>query len=253
VPQPADERAPIHPPGLRLGAQVGRWVLDQRLGSSTWTALDPATGRRVAVRVARPSSPAAAAVRAEAAALAALGARHLPGLVRPAGEVAAAGVVAVATELVEGAPLAQAPPRPWPEVAAGLVPVADALAAVHAAGWVHGDVAPANVVGGVLVDLGCAAPAGRARATGTPGSVAPEVESGAPVTPAAEVWSLAAVAAASVAGGSAQAALALRRALADDPADRPGAAALARVLRDAAAAAVPVDPRLAVTREYRPR
>lgn len=196
----------------------------------------------------------APAVRAEAAALAALGPLGLRGLVRPAGDGA--------TTLVAGVPLDRWGPRPWPQVAAALAPVAEALAGIHAAGWVHGDVSPANVVvgadgAGVLVDLGCAAPHGAARSTGTPGFVAPEVAAGAPVTSPAEVFALGAVAAAALGPEPpAGAVLALRRAASPDPDDRPTAAQLAAVLALAAGAAPEAgagDDRSATTRDYGPR
>jgi hypothetical protein len=150
----------------------------------------------------------------------------------------------------------------WPAAAALLGPVVDAVASVHAAGWVHGDVAAANVVvtdaGAVLVDLGWARPVGDARATGTPGTVAPEVVAGRPVTPAAEVWSLATLATALLSGDRsapvpAEAAIALRRALAEDPGARPTAAQLAATLRLAAGVGEHGDPRTATTVDYGPR
>jgi serine/threonine protein kinase len=131
-------------------------------------------------------------------------------------------------------------------VAATLLPVAEALAELHGSGWVHGDVSAANVVvgpdgAGVLIDFDRAAPIGAARATGTPGFVAPEVEAGAPVTPAADVWSLAAVARAATTGPCPE----VEAVLAAGPADRP--AELVTLFAGAA------DPRAATTRDYGPK
>jgi transcriptional regulator with GAF, ATPase, and Fis domain len=74
--------------------------------------------------------------------------------------------------------------------------VAGALAVVHGAGLVHGDVAPGNVViasdgRAVLVDLGLA---GEDGARGTPGYMAPEAFGGL-VEPASDLYSLGALAA----------------------------------------------------------
>jgi serine/threonine protein kinase/tetratricopeptide (TPR) repeat protein len=74
-----------------------------------------------------------------------------------------------------------------------------ALAAVHAAGYVHGDVKPANIlvsrVGAPavkLVDFGHAVPRGHQglRLRGTPGLIAPEVATGARVDAVTDLFSL---------------------------------------------------------------
>jgi hypothetical protein len=82
-------------------------------------------------------------------------------------------------------------------VSVGLV-LADALAAIHAAGVVHRDLKPANVLlldgAPVLVDFGIAHLADETRITrpglvmGTPGYLSPEVVGGWPVTPATDWW-----------------------------------------------------------------
>lgn len=74
--------------------------------------------------------------------------------------------------------------------------LARALAAMHAAGWVHGDVKPENVRldedgRAVLVDLGFARRAGAADAPiGTPGYVAPERTGGGPPVASADLFAL---------------------------------------------------------------
>ncbi|MBS6071410.1 MAG: protein kinase [Actinomyces urogenitalis] len=116
------------------------------------------------------------------------------------------------------------------EAAVLLRDLATGLAGLHAAGVVHGDLSPANVMvttagHGVLVDL-----VGTGTETGTPPWAAPEQERGGAATPASDVYSLAAVL-----RSCAHGALALEGrlhavtsdALDADPARRPSAAELA--------------------------
>lgn len=117
------------------------------------------------------------------------------------------------------------------------VPIAAALGALHDAGVVHGDVAPANVVvrrdgRPVLVDLVHGA---SPREAGTPGFGAPE--RGAAATAAGDVHALArtALAVLTETGSAAHEALvgALRPALDQDPGRRPSAREVARAVYDA--------------------
>ena len=120
------------------------------------------------------------------------------------------------------------------EVVTVVVPLAEALAALHDPGLAHGDVAPGNVVlrpdgRPVLVDLVCADGPDEA---GTPGLAAPERPAGA--TPAADVYSLARLGATLLTGpdavggpGLGPLLAALSAACAVDPGRRPTARALA--------------------------
>ena len=121
--------------------------------------------------------------------------------------------------------------------------LAGALAALHAAGLVHGDISPGNVLRSGertwwLSDLGEAAPIGAAPALprrGTDGFVAPEVLDGAPIDEAADVFALGSVLAAAIgvpSPGDDRTTRSVhdlvRRATADDAADRPSARDLER-------------------------
>ena len=227
-----------------LGAPIARGD-----GTTVVAGRDRRTDQAVAIKIADPGDPGAvAAVRREGQLLAVLAHPHLVAL---AGTVDDGTTTAVVTAGVPGGSLAGvlagSGPLPWPAVAAILAPVADALAAVHTAGFVHGDVSTANVLvgeaGGYLADLGCSRRvADPGPATGTPGAAAPEVTRGQPPSTPSDVWALAAVAVEALTGEPpspgvvlpAGTALVLRRALAPAPEDRPLASGLAAALADAA-------------------
>lgn len=126
---------------------------------------------------------------------------------------------------------ARGPWRPG-EVVTLVVPLAQALGALHDAGVAHGDVAPGNVVlerdgRPVLVDLVCGA---RPDEAGTPGLAAPERPRGA--EPAGDVYALGRLG------------LALLGDAADDARRaEPGSAALRAVLEEACAADPAARPR----------
>jgi eukaryotic-like serine/threonine-protein kinase len=169
--------------------------------------------------------------------------------------------------------LAEDGPLPAERVAEMGTMLLDALASAHAAGIVHRDVKPGNVLvtsGGraVLTDFGIATVAGDPALTqtgvvvGTPGFCAPERIRGAPASPASDLWSLGATLYAAVEGhgpfdghGSPMAVLAsivhsdpaparsagplgivIGALLSKDPAQRPDADRAGQLLADAAAA-----------------
>ncbi|EYF04706.1 serine/threonine-protein kinase [Chondromyces apiculatus] len=150
---------------VRLGDRSGRTFVVKR----------PLVGERASGRAAQ-------AIAREAEVLEAVRAAGLPAL-EAAGEIA--GLPYVALEHVRGVALDELLGRGSalpPEAAVGVGrDLARALSALHAAGWVHGDVTPSNVIvddagEARLLDLGIARRAGERRdeVAGKPGYVAPE-------------------------------------------------------------------------------
>jgi predicted Ser/Thr protein kinase len=259
--------------------ELGRFQVVRELGRGgmgvVYEVRDPALGgRALALKLLQATSDANALLRfaREAEVLARV--RHV-GVVRVhALERTPRGEPYLLTDLVPGRDLAahvKAMGRPTPAAAAALVrDVADAMAAVHAAGVVHRDLKPANVLirpdgAPVVIDFGLARAeeASRLTATGTVmGTVAfmpPEQAEGKVVDARADVYGLGAILywllteRAPFGGPPVQAMFALlhkeppwpleleptvprgldalcRRAMAKDPADRPADAA---ALRDA--------------------
>jgi serine/threonine protein kinase len=195
-------------------ASIGRYQVFARLGqggfATVYRAYDPRLDREVAVKVLHPSLAGNPRMRGrflqEARALARV--RH-PHLVRlfDAGE--ADGMVYLTMEFLSGRSLdalAQDGPLRPEDAVRMLAQVAGALDALHAAGLVHRDVKPANIMitddgRAVLVDLGVARSLDAGGVTtsstilGTPGFLAPEqVSGGAPAGPRTDVYQLAATA-----------------------------------------------------------
>jgi serine/threonine-protein kinase len=153
----------------------------------------------------------------------------------------------VVMELLDGESLAARlarGPLPWGEAAGVCARVADALAAAHAAGVVHRDIKPANIflasVGVKVLDFGIAftgpSTAG-GPVLGTPAYVAPELMTGAPPTPAADMYSLGVVLRECLPDDAEvpdEVAALTRDCLHEDPETRPTAREAARVLADAA-------------------
>ena len=199
-----------------------RYVLEAEIAAgaagTVWRARDLTTGTPVAVKRLHPSVAAqpdvVEAFREEARVLGEL--RH-PGVVRPREFVQTSdGTYALVMDLVAGRDLrrlllADGPLAPA-ATASVLAQVASALAAVHAAGIVHGDVKPGNILvpepagapGVRLVDFGVAHRIRRpATAThATPEYVAPEVVAGRPPVPASDVYGIGVVAYEALSGRS---------------------------------------------------
>ena len=206
---------------LGWGAMIAqRYDLVREIGrggmGAVWLATDSVLGREVAVKRigVMPGSEDADLIRAEREARLAARLNHphviaVYDLVEEAGpdpgQVEGRGEHWLVMEYVEGIPLSGLVRRDGalaPDQAAGLLSqTADALAAAHAAGIVHRDVKPSNILvtrdgQAKLGDFGIA----RAEAdatltqtglvTGSPAYLAPEVASGGAATTASDVWAL---------------------------------------------------------------
>lgn len=189
IPSRSDE--PLASPGRILG---GRWRIVREVGRGgegvVWEAHDLRTAGRAAVKILRPAPGRdLPRVRREAATLRWL---RLPGVVEIFEDGETDGVVWMATEFVGASAFPGTDrARRWRDIEPAALGLLEALGRVHAAGILHGDLKPTNVLvatNGVvtILDLGLAAvhtdrfarPV--AFAGGTPGYVAPECLDGAP-------------------------------------------------------------------------
>ncbi|MBO0610955.1 serine/threonine-protein kinase [Myceligenerans salitolerans] len=201
------------------GSVIGGYTVTGRIGSGAMGTVYRATdggGNAVALKLLTPERDEAGArerLRREARALQRLKHPAVASVI----DVELDGTDAfIVTELVEGPTLEEEvddrgplDPRDLYELADQL---ADALEAVHAAGVVHRDLTPSNVLispsGPVLIDFGLAHARGDARATrtgfvmGTPGYLAPELLDGGDPAPYTDWWSWAAVLAFAATGRS---------------------------------------------------
>jgi hypothetical protein len=189
--------SPPEVPGVELGALLGRGA-----SSEVWEGVLLHGARPVAVKVAGGDAEAAESAVREAAVAARVAAEHVLGV--EACTALADGRVALVMPLMRGGSLAalvRARGHLGPgEVVTVLAPLASALGRLHAAGVVHGDVSPGNVLldldgRPVLADLGVGRVLGEAPAAvwGTPGHVAPEVLMGAEPSAASDVYALGAL------------------------------------------------------------
>lgn len=211
TPTPPAPKNPDAGAGRRLAS---RYRLDEVLGrgatGTVWSAYDEMLGRRVAVKevLPPPGMPAAEAALLrertlrEARAIAKLSHPHVVTLYDV---IQQDGEPFVVMELLPSRTLASlikehGPLDPGGAALVGSA-VASALQSAHQAGITHRDVKPGNVLIGddgriKLTDFGISRNVAESSLTatgmtlGSPAFIAPEVASGGPVTPAADLWGL---------------------------------------------------------------
>ena len=187
---------------------AGRYRLEARIAAGgtgeVWRGMDPVLGRPVAVKLLHAGyaehAYTLARFRAEAHHA---GALSHPGIAQVY-DYGEDGQPFLVMELVDGPSLADVLARGPLDAARAMDVIAQtaaALGAAHAAGLVHRDVKPANLLAGPggqikITDFGIAHAAGSAPLTragtliGTPGYLAPERVAGQAATPASDLYSL---------------------------------------------------------------
>ena len=213
---------------IRAPTRIGRYEILEPIAAGqmgvVYSARDPQLGRTVALKLLRRGS--AAAVPGESSASTAREAQAMAGLSHPAVvAVHDAGIHEdqryIVMERIEGGTLRQwlaERPRGWKEILTALLTAGRGLAAAHAAGIVHRDFKPDNVLVGTdgrvrVTDFGLAQlasatlptqppdPTRPARSTtstgtiaGSPAYMAPEVCRGAPADARSDLFSFCATA-----------------------------------------------------------
>src|ERR1700691_4593446 len=190
------------------GQRVGRYVTVARIGrggmGEVWSAQDTDLDRLVALKFLTSETFAGLdpqQITREAKAASALN-HH--GIVTIHEVVQSGSTAALVMELVEGKPLREVcgKPMPIPDVLDIILQIAEALAAAHAGGVIHGDIKPENILLRPdhyvkLLDFGLARKVttqtialGSSPALGTLRYMSPEQARAEPLSPASDVFSL---------------------------------------------------------------
>ncbi|WP_100449054.1 protein kinase domain-containing protein [Glycomyces xiaoerkulensis] len=189
-----------------MNTLADRFVLESEIARGAvgvvWRGTDRVTGRSVAVKFLREELRGdPAVVESFFAEAEVLGAIDHPGVVEVRDFVHTDSVLAVVLELIDGLDLREHlrihGPLPAAEAAARCASAAETLAAVHRAGFLHGDVKPGNLMldgddGAKFIDFGIARAAESTSlpSHGTPEYTAPEVASGASACPGIDNYAL---------------------------------------------------------------
>ncbi|MES1240655.1 MAG: serine/threonine-protein kinase [Acidobacteriota bacterium] len=190
------------------GRRLGRYAILHRLGSGgmgvVFAAYDPELDRKVALKLVRleNGSPAAReALRREAQAMARLSHPNIVAVHDVGGVGGGGDDVFLAMDLIDGVTLdewLQLGERSWRDVLRLFVQAGRGLAAAHAAGVVHHDFSPRNVLvtpagQALITDFGLARALGSEAADeavrGTPAYLAPERLTGVAVDPRSDQFS----------------------------------------------------------------
>lgn len=201
----------------QVGGTVGRFELRRLIGqggqATVWLAFDPRLEREVAIKLLRPEQGADAALveqwLQEARSVSRL--TH-PNIIPVFEADVHDGQPYLVFEYVAGQTLSDVLRKrgalPPAEAVSLMVDVLEALVAAHAAGIVHRDLKPSNVLvdgngRARVMDFGIAArvhdgaavrqAAGEVHTGGTPGYMSPEAATGAPPSPAMDIFSVAIV------------------------------------------------------------
>ncbi|MFT3699934.1 MAG: serine/threonine-protein kinase [Kofleriaceae bacterium] len=150
---PAGKTTPGEDDLIAFGGRVGRYLILDRVGRGgmgvVYAAYDSVLDRRIAVKIMRAqdgedASSGRVRMEREAQALARLSHENIV-TVHDVGEHA--GSMYIAMELVEGATLREwQKDKPWREILRAYLDAARGLSAAHAAGLVHRDFKPENVL-----------------------------------------------------------------------------------------------------------